>query len=68
MKLAADPVLDFEEARWFAVCIDWTTKFLLSEVSVFISIDSNCFWRERFWILAINEGICSPALTVSAVD
>jgi len=49
MKLAADPVELFEEALWFAVVIDWTTKFLFSlSPPAFISIDSNCFCKLRF--------------------
>ena len=70
MKLAAEPVDDLEEARWLAVVIDWTTKFLLSlSPPAFISIDSNCFCRLRFWMFAMKAGTCdSLALTVSAVE
>ena len=63
-------MLDFEETLWLFVVIDCTTKFLLSlSPAAFISIDSNCFYRLRFWMLAMKAGIVlSVALTVSAVD
>ena len=69
MKLWAEPWLDFDVARWFAVCIDCTTKCLLSQsLPALRSIYSNCFYRDRCSMFGLLYWLASLALTVSAVD